>query len=148
MTTPETHSGYTLTEMLLVLALLVILISIALPGYHEVLLKSRRKAATGLLQVVASRQESYRLNYHSYGTSLGQLGFPDPLFIDAYADPTTESDATYRLELILVEGRYEGVRAVATNEQRRDRSCPELQLDRRGDRRVVGATATDTQACW
>ncbi len=141
-------TGHTLVELLLVLVLAAVLLVVAIPGYQQVQLKSRRKVAAGMLLALASRQEAFLRNYQRYAASMAELGFQDPLYIDSMASTATASRATYRLDLLQVEGRYTGVRAVAVNAQGADRSCRELVLGASGERLAVGSTGESNYACW
>lgn len=60
------HTGFTLVEMLVVVAILSILAAIAWPGYARHLVKARRTEAQLALVDAMQRQEQYRAQHHSY----------------------------------------------------------------------------------
>ena len=58
--------GFTLIELMIIVAVVGVLASIAYPSYQSFVLKSRRAEALGLLQRAQLAQEKYRLNHSTY----------------------------------------------------------------------------------
>ncbi len=67
--------GFTMTELLIVVAVIGILASIALPAYNNYTFRARRADGQHLLQNVATAQERYYSTYNRFTGSLSQLGF-------------------------------------------------------------------------
>nr|CAX84063.1 type 4 fimbrial biogenesis transmembrane protein [uncultured bacterium] len=67
--------GFTLVELLIVLAILAILSAVALPNYQDSVRKSRRSAAQQLMVAIASREELLLLDAMSYTDSFTTLNF-------------------------------------------------------------------------
>ena len=61
-------TGFTLVEMMIVVALLAVLASIAIPAYREQAERGRRADGKAFLLDVASRQERFYTQYSSYTT--------------------------------------------------------------------------------
>ena len=60
--------GFTLLELMIVVAVVAILAAIAFPSFKEAIHKSHRAEATQALNDFALRQEKYRSNNATYGT--------------------------------------------------------------------------------
>jgi type IV pilus assembly protein PilE len=67
-------SGFTLIELMIVLVILGVLVTIALPGYQDYVRKSRRAEAIALMLDLQLTQEKYRANNISYASSLSAMG--------------------------------------------------------------------------
>lgn len=140
--------GFSLLELLIAVAIVTILLSIALPAYREVVLRAHRVAGKVALQDVVIRQEQYLLNHKHYSSNLAGLGYGPDYFVGPTAEEVGESRAVYRIELGLEQGAFESVRAVPWNGQRRDTDCGTLTLDRRGKRGVSGGNSGRPELCW
>ena len=62
------NAGFTLIEMLIVVALLAILAAIAMPNYREYVKKSRRAEAQSYLISLAARQQQFLVDTRAYAT--------------------------------------------------------------------------------
>jgi len=85
-------SGFTLIELMMVVAIISILLAIAVPAYNEYVNRAHRAAAQQFLMDVAQRQEQYLLDNRQYATLLGVgaggLGMSTPTDVATdYADP-------------------------------------------------------------
>jgi type IV pilus assembly protein PilE len=65
--------GYTLIEIMIVVAVIAILASVALPAYNNTLVRSNRAAAQSYLLDLANREELYLLDARTYTTSVSTL---------------------------------------------------------------------------
>lgn len=69
------NSGFTLIELMIVLAIIVILVSIAYPSYRGYLVKTRRSDAMAVLQQFANAMERYHMTNNDYvGARSGGVG--------------------------------------------------------------------------
>src|SRR5690242_12217802 len=66
-------SGFTLIELMVVIAIVGIIAAIALPAFNDQIRKSRRSEARQVLSDIQLKQEQYRSNHSTYG-SLAQVG--------------------------------------------------------------------------
>lgn len=69
-----TKKGFTLIELLIVIVIVGILLSFAIPSYYSYLLKSRRADAKQALASLQLAQEKWRGNHDTYANSLSDLG--------------------------------------------------------------------------
>ena len=133
--------GFTLIEILIVVAILGILTSIALPAYQNSVLRSGRAEAKGELMTVASDQERFFASSNTYSTD---------------ATPLITTDATKRttengLYTITVAAGATGsiatsfvATATAVGDQTAD-ACATLTISSIG---VRGATGDTADKCW
>jgi len=80
-------SGFSLPELIVVVAIIGILTAISMPAYNDYLIRANKAAVKGVLLEVASRQEQYLMNSGSFGT-LAQLGYTVPTDVGTYFDIT------------------------------------------------------------
>ncbi|MDO9423977.1 MAG: type IV pilin protein [Methylobacter sp.] len=73
MYTFKRSSGFTLIELMIVVAIIGVLASIAYPAYTEYVIRAKRSDGKAALLQVQLAQEKYRANNVSYGT-LAQIG--------------------------------------------------------------------------
>ena len=70
-------SGFTLMELMIVVAIVGILAAISYPSYTEYVTRSKRSDAKAALLQAQLAQEKYRANHVTYGT-LAQIGISSP----------------------------------------------------------------------
>ena len=76
---PRHHfRGFTLIELMIVVAIVGILAAVAYPSYQDHVRKGNRAAAQAFMMEVAQRQQQYLLNNRSYAESLAALGCFSP----------------------------------------------------------------------
>ena len=83
--TPPTVGGFTLLEMMIVVAIVAILAAIALPSYAAYVQRSRILDAVTRLSDARSRMEDYFLDERVYVDASGRCGFlPSASATDAF----------------------------------------------------------------
>lgn len=97
----RSQKGFTLIELMLVVVIIGVLSSIALPSYNKYVVKSKRTAAQAALSEFASAMERHRLRTGTYIGAVDGDGkpviFSDQVPIDGGSktyDLTAELDAT------------------------------------------------------
>jgi type IV pilus assembly protein PilE len=136
-------NGFTLLELLIVVAIIGILSSIALPAYQNSVLRSARaEAKTELLQV-ASDQERHFSNFSTFVDDATPLNTP----VVAGRDRTTQN-AFYAISVAACGGGAITncfiATATAQNAQTAD-TCTTLTISDTGVRGATGDTANE---CW
>ena len=64
----RTEQGFTLIELMLVVAIVGILSAMAIPAYTKALAKTRQSEAKDNLSALADAEKAYHLEYNSYGS--------------------------------------------------------------------------------
>jgi type IV pilus assembly protein PilE len=81
--------GFTLVELMVTVAIVAILLSIAVPSYSLFMKQSRRGEAEGVLMDIAQREQAYLLDQRAYAPNLATLGnYALPADVNAYFTPT------------------------------------------------------------
>lgn len=137
--------GFTLIELMVIVAIVGILATIAVPSYQSSVVRGHRLIAHGTLMDSAARQAQYFVNNKAYATTLADLGLPDPYYLNANADQTTQSAAIYEIKLVSDSGVWSGFQAVPLNSQLRDVDCGTLALAKNG---AKSATGENPDRCW
>ena len=138
--------GFSLTELLIALAMMGILAAVAFPNYTESLRRANRAEAKSELVQVAAEQERFFSSYNSYSTDAEPLRTP----IFEGRDRTT-TNAWYVISVAACTGGAEAgiancfiATATAQNEQAAD-GCTTFTLTSIGLR---GATGLTSDECW
>lgn len=87
------RNGFTLIELMIVVAIVAILAAIAFPSYQEHMKKAHRAAAQSFLMDVAQRQQQYLMDSRSYAADLATLTMTMPTEVSTYYTVTVAAQA-------------------------------------------------------
>ncbi len=132
--------GFTLIEMMIVVVVIAILSSLAVPAYQRYVQQSRRAQAINAIQHVASLEEQY---YFSHGTytdnAANELGV---------ISPTSEGD--YDVSVVVAANPASftiTAQPAAAGKQLSDHECETFTLTNTGLQNATGSTGDQTN-CW
>lgn len=133
--------GFTLIELMIAVAIVATLASLALPSYQEYVRKSRRADAQSFMSEVVARQQHFLVDRRAYGTSITDapasngLGMTIPTNISSYYTVTLTTDNSTSPPSFSVKGVPAGSQA--------SEKCGTLTIDQRGAK-----TASGSGTCW
>lgn len=144
------NAGFSLIELMVVVVIIAILASIAVPAYTSSIRKSRRTEAKTALLDLAAREERYFATQNVYSTSPAALAYGSgawPVPIGNYysissvssAPATATTPGTYTLQ----------IQPTAGSPQLQDTSCQTFQLDQTGKESSLDVNSNDSSTtCW
>lgn len=132
--------GFTLVELLLVVAIVAILAAVAIPAYGRYAFRARRADGQELLLRVASAQERYYAAYNKYG-ALADIGFASPMSEKGYYSVTVDIPAADKGQAFTATASAVGVQA--------QDACGALSIDSVGVKKPgPGDAGNSNGSCW
>lgn len=140
--------GFTLIELMIVIAVIAILAAIALPSYIRYITKTNRKAAEACLTTYANYMERYyttNLRYDTSSTTPTVANDITKLTFDCASPQQTGPNYQYTTTTLnqtqfILQAAPQGAQAT------RDTLCGTLTLDQKGTRNINGTGTVAT--CW
>ncbi|MEQ5873997.1 MULTISPECIES: type IV pilin protein [unclassified Pseudoalteromonas] len=129
--------GFTLIELMIAVAILGIIASIAIPSYFEHVKRTARTEAITSLLDAANKQEQYFVDNREYTTSLSALGVAETTENNFYKLKATVNNnaGTFELEATPVSGP-----------PLQDSECTKLIITDTGLKKSQGSA--DSSTCW
>ena len=147
MTGPH-QGGFTLIELVIVVAIVAILTAIAIPQYRKYVQKSNRATAKSALLDLARREETYYSTNNSYTLNLTSLGYSsitnNQIQVPNSSNPTYNIGFTAPASSGSSAATYT-VSATPTGSQTGD-GCGTYSVDYLGNQ--LPATTSGGSSCW
>jgi type IV pilus assembly protein PilE len=143
-------AGFSLIELMVVVVIIAILASIAVPAYNNSVRKSRRTEAKTAIMDLAAREERYFATQNMYTSNASSLAYGSgtwPISTGNYyvissvvsSAPTATTPGTYVLQ----------VTPAAGSPQLNDKSCQTFQVDQTGTQSSLDINSNvSTSTCW
>jgi type IV pilus assembly protein PilE len=131
--------GFTLIELMIVVVVVAILATVAMPAFMDQVRKSRRADAITSLNKIAQAQERWRANNATYGSSLASTGLN-------VANP---SSGYYTLSVTGATATAYSATATAAGSQSNDAKCTSFTVAMNNGESTYTSTGSATAAtCW
>ena len=139
------QAGFTLIELMIVVALVALLAAIAVPSYRQYVIRANRTEATSALMSIATAQEKFFLANNAYAASVSALPGSGGVKCNSGTCVTQPGGLYSVTSACAAGGCAEGFTATATpvsGKSQASDACSSFTLDSIGTR---GANKSD---CW
>ncbi|WP_265661048.1 type IV pilin protein [Stutzerimonas stutzeri] len=135
--------GFTLIEVMIVVAIVGILAAIAYPSYQEYVMRSNRSEGMAMLNDAAARQERYFAQSNTYVTSNSDIGKLN--MRSSSASEITSDTGKYTLSVgsVASDGGY----TLTATQHFGDTKCGNLTLNALGAKGRSGS-GKSVEECW
>ena len=141
------NKGFTIMELMIVVAIVGILAAVALPSYTQYVIRTKRADATGALMAATNAMERHRANNFTYAGATAGDGAGTTFTASVPSDGT--SAAYYTLSMPPPTGTTYTITATAVGSQLSSLGSPgeTLTINQQGIKSwtLLGGT---TKACW
>ena len=141
---PIRPQGVTLIELLIVVVIVAVMASAAMPNYGRYMLRAHRVEAKSALLNLATAQEKFYLQNNRYaGQSALASAPPDGLGL-----PGTTGNGRYSIAIIVASTTAFSATATAAGPQTADGDCATFTIDSLGLRGATDRIGNAATECW
>ena len=134
--------GFTLIELVIVVAIVAILTLIAVPSYRSYLLRSHRVEASAALLALSAAQEKFYLQNNTYTDKLDDAP-PTGLGLQAVTE-----NGYYDIAIGSADAAGFDATATAKGGQLDDTQCKTFTIDETGTKTAKNSSAAAVTDCW
>jgi len=144
---PAVQRGFTLIEVMIVVAILGVIAAIAFPSYMESVRKSRRADAKSALMAASQAMEKYFTEHQAYYVTATQQATLGSNAADVY--PTTSPDGYYTLSFSVgpTASAYSLQAAPTAGKGQTSDKCGTFSINQLGAKGVSGGSL-NAATCW
>ncbi|KID58368.1 fimbrial protein [Pseudoalteromonas luteoviolacea] len=128
-------AGFSLIELVIVVAIVGVLASLAYPNYSSYIKRGARADAMTILLDAANKQEQYFVDNREYASNLSDIGVP-----------STSENGYFNITVALSNGGYTLTATAANGPVKGDLECTSLSVNNLGIKTVTGTATADH--CW
>lgn len=136
--------GVTLIELMIVIVVVAILASIAVPSYRQYVLRAHRTEAKTALLNLAAAQEKFYLQNNTYAAD-SALSTAPPAGLGL---PDTTENGWYTIAITAASATAFSATATATGAQTADSDCATLTLTGLGVKSATNSGGSASSVCW
>lgn len=140
------QQGFTLIELMIVVAIVGILAAVVVPSYSQYVVKSKRAAAEGFITSLASKQQQFFLDARQYFCTTATANCTQTQTVTPPTEVANNYAVTVAANNILTPPTYTITATPTGSQLSRDTKCGSVSLDQAGTK---GKTGTGSVAdCW
>ena len=137
--------GFTLVELMVVMAIVVILFSVAIPSYQMQVRKSHRTEAKTALMDLAGREERLYSTTNNYSSTPSALGYT----VTGNTVPFAVGSGYYQVTITNIAAgpppTFTVTATPLTADQQKDTQCTSFSINQAGTRTATGSSPN---SCW